>query len=783
MSSRSQRIGLECAAALCAAAFGWAATCSWQGMIVDPTRYLVPALVAASLVALVGAIGRSLRLRWYAVLGVQLVTVLVWFHHRQGPDDFASGWIPTPAGLADVIGQVRDGSTAINTYSAPVSSAYTEAPVYLIACALLILVLVDLIACGLRLPAWAGIPALVAVTIPISVLDEGLPTSVYFATGIGFAALMAVIEAVKSAQWGPVVADAQGRGAGPLRMPARALGAPALVVAATSTLLALVVSLAIPVGDGLIRPDSDGGNGSGAGRVTLNNPLVDLRRDLVRNDRVPLLDVQTRAREVSYLRLTILDAFADGAWTPSARNLSTKNRAEGDLPVPPGLVESRLGPESVWRMETTPNFVTTWLPTPSATRSIQIDDGQWRYDPNFLDVASTETPPAIGVRYEVVAASPNFSASELARTPPAPAGVVSAMTKVPELPATVVRIAKEITADGETNHAKAALLQDWFRNSGGFRYSLDAAPGEGLDQLSRFLTTDKVGYCEQFAAAMALMARSLGIPARVVVGFLEPSGPGTEPYRFTSNDLHAWPEIYFSGAGWTRFEPTPSTRTGSTPPWTRSIVAAPDPAPSPITPTNAPTPRAVPSPETPTSESSEVGPESTGGIPTWVLVLLGVALVIILLSVPATVRSGQRRKRMGNHPDARATIEALWDELGATADDCKVPWPDTRSPRMVADVVLAWARSLLGSVPEQDRVAFSYLVTLLEQARYREAFTLDEASRSRAVHATVRWTALMRGSVPSPQAWMARILPRSVLTHRSRSDDFAGQSDDLASRT
>jgi len=105
-------------------------------------------------------------------------------------------------------------------------------------------------------------------------------------------------------------------------------------------------------------------------------------------------------------------------------------------------------------------------------------------------------------------------------------------------------------------------LQSWFRENGGFRYSLDRAPGDSMETIVDFLTTDKVGYCEQFAASMALMARTLGIPARVGVGFLRPQPMGEDLYLYRGTDMHAWPELYFDGVGWLRFEPTPSRRTG-----------------------------------------------------------------------------------------------------------------------------------------------------------------------------------------------------------------------------
>ena len=75
-----------------------------------------------------------------------------------------------------------------------------------------------------------------------------------------------------------------------------------------------------------------------------------------------------------------------------------------------------------------------------------------------------------------------------------------------------------------------------------------------MDLLAAFVTNDRVGYCEQFAAAMAAMGRVLGIPSRVVVGFLDGTTQESGRILYTSDDRHAWPEMYFTGVGWVRFE-------------------------------------------------------------------------------------------------------------------------------------------------------------------------------------------------------------------------------------
>ncbi|MET3960406.1 transglutaminase-like putative cysteine protease [Marmoricola sp. OAE513] len=764
----TERTAFTLAGSLVAAVLGWVAICSWRGLVEHPAQFSGPALVAALLIALVGSAGRVLRLRWYAVLPLQLVVVTVWFHHRQRADDLLGGWVPTPHGLAELFGQVRDGAEAINSYGAPVSASFVDAPVYLIAVGAGVVLLVDLLACGLRHPAWAGLPVLVAVTIPISVLDGGLPVPVYVGTALGFALLLAVLEADRAMAWG-LASDTRGVNKDDPVLRLGALGAPALGIGAATTAAALVLSLGVPVGDGFFRESGKGG-GTGSGEaksVSLTNPLVNLRRDLVRNDHLPLLDATTDASDPTYVRLTVLDRFRKDAWVPSPRSLEAADAADGRLPEPEGLSPGRPGSSSSWDLVTSRAFRTTWLPTPYSTRTISIDDGDWRYDPNFLDIANVDDTPPTGVGYRLTAFTPAFSSAALDQAPAPPPDVLETMTATPDLPKVVTDIATEITAAGKTQYAKAVLLQDWFRSKGGFTYSLAPAAGEGLEQLARFVTTDKVGYCEQFAATMALMARSLGIPARVVVGFLSPSESSGTDLTYTSDDLHAWPEIYFRGYGWVRFEPTPSTRTGSAPNWTRGNVDRPDPALPTTTQapeTSAPAPTAKPD-----AEVDPVEPTRSTSTPVLPIAVGALLLLLVAAVTPRALRNRQRMRRLDPKADPRADVEGLWDELRATCLDHGIAWPETRSPQMIADLVADRVfRSDTSSRTAEDRAVLETLVRLVERARYQERFEPDELDRLEALEAVGRWSDLIELAVTTRQARLAAWAPRSLFAGAGR---------------
>ena len=111
--------------------------------------------------------------------------------------------------------------------------------------------------------------------------------------------------------------------------------------------------------------------------------------------------------------------------------------------------------------------------------------------------------------------------------------------------------------DADTPFEKALAIQDYLRSKE-FRYNLNVpALSAGGNQLRRFLTEVREGYCEQFAIAMAMMARQVGVPSRVAVGFTSGEIVDNNFQQVTTHDAHAWPELWFPEAGWVPFEPTP----------------------------------------------------------------------------------------------------------------------------------------------------------------------------------------------------------------------------------
>ncbi len=757
-----------------ALAAAWVALWSWAGLVEHPERFLGPALTGGVLVAVVGAVGRWLRLGWYAVLPLQLLTGFLYcLHHVAGFD--GRGWLPTRAGLSLLVDQVRAGAEAVNLYAAPVSDRHPETAAYLLVVGLVVILSVDLLACGLRRPAWAGLPLLVTLTVPVSVLTAGLHWAVFVATGLLFALMLADDQIERVRRWVPGPAEAE-----PVGVDATMRGS-AVRVGLSAAVVALLVPMLLPLGEGLISPPGQG-NGSGAAgstTVRLISPLIDVRRDLVRKAHVPMVFATTDA-DPTYLRLSVLDRFTGQAWVPSRRNLPASNTADGRLPPAPGLSVTTPGKESEWRLELGRTFVTSWLPTPYPTREIEVDRGDWRYDVRTLDIADADGDfDSGGLSYTLRAFTPSLSAAALDRAFPAPDDVSEPMTALPsDLPEVIRTTAADVTSGATTTYAKAVALQDWFREDGGFTYSLEPDADSGMTAIAHFITNERFGYCEQFATAMATMARTLGIPARVAVGFLSPTRLDDGNLLYTSDDLHAWPELYFSGSGWVRFEPTPSARVAQTPTWTRERLDETEqfgtPSASPTTDQQRPEEAQERTP----AQQAEEEQADRALLPRLLPVALGGAALLVLLALPRLIRSRRRRRALDPEGDS---ADALWAELCDTATDLGLPPPPGRSVRATGRFL---ART--GRPGPDDAAALRSLVEYVERARYARESHPDPASHAAMADVVTRWSVLLTDQAGRAARLRATWAPASVLSpllarSRGADPDWPAEDDDARS--
>jgi hypothetical protein len=179
----------------------------------------------------------------------------------------------------------------------------------------------------------------------------------------------------------------------------------------------------------------------------------------------------------------------------------------------------------------------------------ELDDGSVR--------SATEMPR--GTVYTMVSSRSAVTADVLraAGTGSAPDGLLPRYIELP--PSTSDRVkalARGVTANAPTNYDKVRALEAWMSTH--TRYSLDVPHlPPGADTVDQFLFVDRVGFCEQIGTSLVVMLRSLGIPARLAVGFVPGErNPFTGLFEVRASDAHSWAEVWFPGVGWQAFDPT-----------------------------------------------------------------------------------------------------------------------------------------------------------------------------------------------------------------------------------
>ncbi len=447
-----------------------------------------------------------------------------------------------------------------------------------------------------------------------------------------------------------------------------------LAVAAATTAVALVTALAVAP---LVRvpPSARGADGE---PIQMTDVSLQLKREISQGADRPALDYRTDGDAGVYLRLYSLPAFNADGW-----HLTDSSVQVGGLSRPPGVT----GDPPRRRTDVTiTGFSSEWLPAPYAPLATSAGDA-WGYLPDSLSILALGVPDrqaaTAGLSYSVdsldVRPTPAQVAAAGAALPPDAAVTASIPSDV--TPA-LIRLSRTITQGAPTAGAKAAAILAYLQRPE-FTYSLDAQAGSGYDSLEDFLLRDRRGFCVQYAASMAILARIAGVPSRVAIGFT----PGTrtgDTWTVTMHDMHAWPELYLAGYGWVAFEPTPGIGTGAN-------QAPPTPSPSP-TPSAAPSASASVSAPAAATASPAAVPPASGRSPGWLPFVLALGLLALGaagLAAPGLVRRRRRAARLAlGRPPSESALDA-WAEVRALALDYGRPWP-AGSPRYAAEQAAGW---------------------------------------------------------------------------------------------
>ena len=503
---------------------------------------------------------------------------------------------------------------------------------------------------------------------------------------------------------------------------ARRMGASCIAVT-------LVAPIFLPtIGEGWLPWRNDTGEGPGSGGGGDVNLLVDIAPQLLEQTDTHLFTV--RADEAAYWRLASLVRFDGRLWHEVDEERVSIDEGVRELPIDKEML--------VQEFEIT-GLDGRFLPAAVEPISLEGEDASWDEEQESLDLAIDDEIEE-GTEYRVTSAvaDPTYKELNEADTADAPGSAYTAT--INSVTPRVKALLQEWTRGAKTPFEKLVAIQSRLR-SAEFTYRTDVEETDSENYLEDFLLETQAGFCQQFSTAFALLARQLGYPARVSVGFLPGAQDSTSEgtmFSVRGTDAHAWPEVKFDDYGWIAFEPT-ARSLSSQPDYTIApeapdvfregeTGAAPARGPAPDDPTArggnpegpAGQPRAETSPETPLEETA------------WQAAFLRLALVLLgALSTWAVVvplLKAQRNKRRFRHAATpAATAVAAFRQFEEDA-------AEMFEPRAPAESASAYARRIGNDAHRVPPRPADRLATLYELAAYSPAgVTEKQAAESRRV--------------------------------------------------
>jgi transglutaminase-like putative cysteine protease len=728
------------------------------------------------IVAVAGTLTRLRRLPLAICLAGSVLALLLYLNVAFEASSSLVWLIPTSSSLRHLWDLAGTGFSESARYAPPVPEL--SGMVLLGAAGIgLAAVLTDLIAVRLGSAAFAGLPLLLLFTEPFTLsVSRGWvgTTAVFILAATGYLAMLSTEGRERIREW-------EQRSPSPAVVPdTRALAAAGRRVGVTSVLVALCIPMFLPglhvtrlFGSG---SPGIGGNTPGVGGVGFPSLQTELSKELHESSAVPVLQYTSTDATPGYLQVYVLDDLTTSGWQPSGpETLVFGNRR---LPTAPGLSASA-PKQSVTTNVTVAKGVAQdellALPAPYPAVRVISPEGTLAADPSTLMVLDPGAQLA-GLRYSVTSWDVDPGASALAAAPAPPADIKDHDLEVPSSYNSLLSLAQSITAGATTPYAKAVALQNWLAN-GGYSYTLNAPTITNASQLANFLDNTHSGYCQQFSFAMAVLARLVGIPSQVAYGFTQGTAEKNSTWLVTTHDAHAWPELYFQGFGWLRFEPTPAGAggqgTATSPGYAQQHTSVTGPI-SPVPSSSAPTQAAGRSIK---SNLSAAGRErqflAEGGFGTtsqslsrgnglnpWELAGLSLlALLAVLAVVPGLVRAVIRRRRWraGARAGDAGLAQAAWLELRDDLMDYGTGYFPSESPRALADRV---TKELKLAAADDATAGLRRVTMAAERARYSaqpaSGVTLREDS------ATIRRAVV--AAAPRRARWRARLFPSSVVS-------------------
>ena len=534
-------------------------------------------------------------------------------------------------------------------------------------------------------------------------------------------------------------------------------GGPSALLQGAAGLVLVAIAAAVVAGPRLPGAAAEalldwrGDGPGGKGRRTTISPLVDIRGRLVDQSSTEVFAVRTQQR--AYWRLTSLDTFDGRIWSSDASYQPVGER----LPPPEPGAGSITGDTFVQEF-TIASLSSIWLPAAYRPERIGgVDDVSYNDDLGSLITGDDTTD---GLTYRVQSTVPRFD-------PQALAGVVGSSTAVdldrflalPSISRPVRQLARSLTAGlPDSPYARALAIQNHFRR--GFVYDITVGAGHDENALERFLFAERRGYCEQFAGAFAVLARSVGLPTRVAVGFTPGELGGDGRLHVRGLNAHAWPEVFLDGFGWVAFEPT----TGRGAPGQEEYLGVPEAQADPedattattaAPPTTAPDDTATPSTTAAPAGDAPAPLAAPAGRPWWrhpaavvaSSLLLTLALVVVGVPLAKEVR---RRRRRAAAADPAERVWVAWTEAAEAVGRAG-------APRRPAETLDEHARRAApaAALSGPAATALATLAAEAATASYAPEPLADEAAETAAAHAaTVEESVLATATRRQRVAWV-----------------------------
>jgi transglutaminase-like putative cysteine protease len=717
--------------------------------VIEGDLWLVRIAVVIVAITVTGAFLRATRLPPPLVALAQvfvLLCLLTALHTRSGVLLF----LPGPDALSELGDVLAESVSQVQTGVPPVHASPPIQALVVLAIGL-VAVLVDTLAVAAAAPAASGLVLLCVFAVPASLADEMLPFWTFVLGAAAFAMLLAVDGQHRHEAW-------RGRlGSGS----ASGTGSSATTVASIAMVIALVVGAGVTIVGTVGRLPISGSGAGGSGGIGLNE-MTSLRGMLNRGKTTEVFYVRGLP-ESSYMRASTLARYVPNKGWERGSDPGGQP-ARGELPLQPG----DRGDGKSTKVEVEPRGWTSfWLPTYGAVRRIDTPDDDYRFDPGKGVIFTQREREPETYELETVLSTPTKNQLRMAS---GPRNLVDPeYYKYDGVEQEVIGLAKEITKDATNDFDKAAALTEFFNSPvNGFRYELKTQGDVTKDALTDFVTRGKTGFCEQYASAMAAMARTVGLASRVAIGFTAGVPSPDNSYRtISTDDAHAWVEIFFPNHGWMTFDPTPMTDGRAVvPPYLREQApgAEEEPTANTQTTTTAPSANGSAAPSASADGEEEAGvtgdasPEDTSRdwVPWALLAALVLATVVsmvrnVLLKGDGPVLSPQKA---GRRRSLRRWSTAVAAVLWALTLLIAVAWLSY----VLAAVVLV----LLGA---GTPTAIRYL---RRQARLRAVARLGPDA------ATAAWAELMAESIdrgaPVPPSETIRTAARRLVREHNLDD-------------